>query len=69
MVYGPVQSAVAQAIVSKLAEGVVPQAIIYSDVMFVKATVHPQALDRRLLHRSAFAATKLAIDDAFAEGK
>jgi formaldehyde-activating enzyme len=69
MVYGPVQSAVAQAIVDKLAEGVIPQAIMYSDVMLVKATVHRQALDRRLLHRSAYAATKIAIDDAFAEGK
>ncbi len=69
MVYGPVQSAVAQAIVDKLAEGIISQALMHSNVMFVKATVHPQALDRRLLHRSAYAATKLAIDDAFAEGK
>ena len=69
MVYGPVQSAVAQAVVDKLAEGIVPQSIMHSHVMFVKATVHPQALDRRLLHRSAYAATKHAIDDAFAEGK
>jgi 5,6,7,8-tetrahydromethanopterin hydro-lyase len=68
MVYGPVQNAVAQAIVDKLAEGIIPQATIHTHVMFVKATVHPQALDRRLLHRSAYTATGLAIDDAFAEG-
>ena len=69
MIYGPVQNAVAQAIVDKLATGIIPQASMHSDVMFVKATVHPQALDRRLLHRRAYAATGLAIDDAFAEGK
>jgi 4-hydroxy-tetrahydrodipicolinate synthase len=69
MIYGPVQSAVARAIVDKLSEGAIPQSTMHTDVMFVKATVHPHALDRRLLHRSAVAATKLAIDDAFAEGK
>lgn len=69
MIYGPVQNAVARAIVDKLAEGVLPRDAMHTTVMFVKAAVHPQALDRRLLHRSAYAATKLAIDDAFSEGK
>ena len=67
MIYGPVQNAVAKAIVDKLAEGVIPEAAMHTDVMFVQAAVHPQALDRRILHRNAYGATAIAIDDAFAE--
>lgn len=67
MIYGPVQNAVAKAIVERLAEGAIPQDKMQTDVMFIQASVHPQALDRRLLHRNAYAATIVAIDDAFAE--
>jgi 4-hydroxy-tetrahydrodipicolinate synthase len=67
MIYGPVQNAVAKAIVDKLAESIVPQEIIHTHVMFVQATVHPQALDRRLLHHNAYEATCVAIGSAFAE--
>ncbi len=67
MIYGPVQNAVAQAIVGKLADGVIPQDMMHTDVMFVKASVHPQALDRRLLHHNSYEATCIAIDSAFAE--
>ncbi len=69
MIYGPVQNAVAKAIVDKLAEGVIPEGAMHADVMFVQATVHPQALDRRVLHHNAYRATCVAIDDAFAEVK
>ncbi len=69
MIYGPVQNAVAKAIVDKLAEGVIPEAHMRSDIMFAQAAVHPQALDRRLLRRSAYEATCTAIDVAFAEVK
>jgi 4-hydroxy-tetrahydrodipicolinate synthase len=69
MIYGPVQNAVAKAIVDKLAEGVIPEAAMGSDVMFVQAAVHPQALDRRVLRHNAYAATCVAIDNAFAEGE
>jgi 4-hydroxy-tetrahydrodipicolinate synthase len=65
MIYGPVQNGVAKAIVDKLAERVIPEQAMHSQVMFVQAAVHPQALDRRLLHRSAYEATCAAIDDAF----
>jgi 4-hydroxy-tetrahydrodipicolinate synthase len=67
MIYGPVQNAVARAIVDKLAEGVIPKGKIHTDVVFVLASVHPQALDRRLLHRNAYRATCLSIDHAFSE--
>jgi len=69
MIYGPVQNAVAKAIVDKLAEGVIPKEAMRTDVMFVQAAVHPQALDRRVLHRNTYGATAVAIDDAFAEVK
>jgi 4-hydroxy-tetrahydrodipicolinate synthase len=67
MIYGPVQNAVAKAIVDKLADGVIPQERMHGDVMFVQAAVHPQVLDRRSLHHNAYAATSLAIDHAFVE--
>lgn len=67
MIYGPVQNAVAKAIVERLAEGSIPQDKMQTDVMFIQASVHPQALDRRLLHHNAHAATCMAIDEAFAE--
>jgi formaldehyde-activating enzyme len=67
MIYGPVQNAVAKAIVDKLAESTIPQAIMHTHVMFVQATVHPQALDRRILRHNAYEATCAAIDNAFVE--
>jgi 5,6,7,8-tetrahydromethanopterin hydro-lyase len=69
MIYGPVQNAVAKAIVDRLAEGVIPESAMHSDVMFVQAAVHPQALDRRMLRHNAYKAACVAIDNAFAEGK
>jgi 4-hydroxy-tetrahydrodipicolinate synthase len=65
MIYGPVQNAVAQAIVDKLAEGVIPEAAMDATVMFAQASVPPQAIDRRKLHHNAYTATAAAIDAAF----
>ena len=67
MIYGPVQNAVAVAIVDKLAEGVLPEQLVYSHVMFVQASIDPRALDRRLLRHNTYKATCLALDSAFAE--
>jgi formaldehyde-activating enzyme len=69
MIYGPVQNAVAKAIVDKLAEGAIPEEAMHTDVMLVQASVRPQALDRRALHQSAYAATCVAIDHAFSEAR
>lgn len=69
MIYGPIQNGVAQAIVHKLAQGIIPEAAMHSEVMFIQAAVHPGALDRRAVHHNAYEATCLAIDGAFAEGK
>jgi 5,6,7,8-tetrahydromethanopterin hydro-lyase len=67
MIYGPVQNAVAQAIVDRLAGGTIPESAMHDDVIFVQAAVHPQALDRRDLHHNAYRATCAAIDMAFGE--
>jgi 4-hydroxy-tetrahydrodipicolinate synthase len=67
MIYGPVQNAVAKAIVAKLAESVIPQAKMHTDVVFAQAAVHPLALDRQIVHHNAYQATCLAIDSAFTE--
>jgi 4-hydroxy-tetrahydrodipicolinate synthase len=67
MIYGPVQNAVAKAIVDKLAEGVLPEQIAYTHLMFVQASVNPQALDRRILHHNTYKAACVALEDAFAE--
>jgi 4-hydroxy-tetrahydrodipicolinate synthase len=69
MIYGPVQNAVAKAIVDKLDECAIPEAAMHDEVMFVQAAVHPQALDRRALHHNAYRATCVAIDSAFAEAR
>ena len=67
MIYGPVQNAVARAIVDKLASGTIPAEAMHSHLVFVQASVHPQALDRQQLHHNAHAATLAAIEQAFAE--
>jgi formaldehyde-activating enzyme len=67
MIYGPVQNAVARAIVDRLARGTIPEAMTHTHVILAQAAVHPQALDRRLLSQSAYAATCAALDNAFAE--
>ena len=67
MIYGPVQNAVAQALVDRLAKGIIPDSAMRSHVILVLAAVHPQALDRHTLHRNAYDAAGEAIDQAFAE--
>jgi formaldehyde-activating enzyme len=67
MIYGPVQNAVAKALVDKLAENVIPAQCMGSDVLFALTSVHPRALDRRLLHHNAFNAACIAIDNTFSE--
>ena len=67
MIYGPVQKAVAKAIVDKLADGLIPERMAYTHVMLVHASVAPQALDRRILHRNSYEATCFALENAFGE--
>ncbi len=67
MIYGPVQNAVARALVDGLASGTIPQGAIHTHLILVQASVHPQALDRQQLHHNAQAATRAALGQAFAE--
>ena len=65
MIYGPTQSAVAKAIVDNLEAGVIPTSAMDDEVMIVKATVHPKALDRHALYRNVYRAMDEAIKGAF----
>jgi 4-hydroxy-tetrahydrodipicolinate synthase len=69
MIYGPVQNAVARAIVDALAAGTIREEEMDTHLMLVQAAVHPRALDRRRLQRNTFDATSVAIHTAFAEVK
>ena len=65
MIYGPTQSAVAKAIVDNLEAGVIPREAMEQEVMIVKATVHPKALDRHALYHNVYRAMDKAIKGAF----
>ncbi|MBW2024805.1 MAG: 4-hydroxy-tetrahydrodipicolinate synthase [Deltaproteobacteria bacterium] len=65
MIYGPVQNGVAQAVVDKLAQGVIGEETMHKDLLIVQAAVHPRALDRHSLHTSTYHATLAALDAAF----
>lgn len=67
MIYGPVQSAVAKALVDNLAEEVIPPECTSAEVLFALTTIHPRALDRRILHHNAYQAASIAISSAFSE--
>jgi formaldehyde-activating enzyme len=69
MIYGPVQNAIAKAVVDGLAAGTIKKEAMRTDLILVQAAVHPQALDRRRLHRNAYCAACVAIDTAFSEVK
>ncbi len=61
MIYGPTQSALAQAIVEALEVGTIAEQAMEDDVMIVLATVHPRALDRHALYWSVLQAARAAI--------
>jgi len=78
MIYGPTQSALAQAIVDALEAGLpsasggtggvkgrIPPAAVDSEVMVALATVHPRALDRHAIYKSVHAAATQALAQAF----
>jgi 4-hydroxy-tetrahydrodipicolinate synthase len=66
MIYGPVQSGLARAIVDALKADRIPAEAIDSDVMVALTTVHPSALNRNALAKSVRAAAAKAIEQAFA---
>jgi formaldehyde-activating enzyme len=68
MIYGPTQSAIGKAIVDNLEAGIIPQEAMEREVMLVKATVHPKALDRHAIYHNVYRAMDEAIKAAFGEG-
>jgi formaldehyde-activating enzyme len=67
MIYGPTQSAIGKAIVDNLEDGIIPASAMEKEVMLVKATVHPKALDRHVLYHNVYRAMDEAIKEAFSE--
>ena len=65
MVYGPTQTAVAKAIADNLASGLIPTQAMDEEVILVKTTVHPRALDRHLLYNNVYQAMQEVIKQAF----
>jgi len=67
MIYGPAQSALAQAIVDVLEKGWISPAAVEDEVMIALTTVHPRALDRHALYGSVRTAAAQALAQVFAE--
>ncbi len=65
MVYGPTQAAIAKAIADNLASGLIPTKTMDEEIMLVKTTVHPRALDRRVLYNNSYQSVQKAIEQAF----
>jgi len=65
MVYGPGQAAVAKAIADALASGTVPAKAMDKELILVKLTVHPKALNRHTLYKNVYQAMSQAINQAF----
>jgi len=65
MVYGPTQTAIAKAIADELASGIIPTKAMDEEVILVKITVHPKALDRRVLYKNTYQSMQKAIKQAF----
>ena len=65
MVYGPTQAAIAKAIADKLASGIIPTKATDEEVILVKTTVHPRALDRHALYNNVYQSMQEAIEQAF----
>ncbi|HEM61647.1 MAG TPA: 4-hydroxy-tetrahydrodipicolinate synthase, partial [Chloroflexi bacterium] len=67
MVYGPTQAAVAKAILDSIEEGTIPRPDLEDEVMIVKATIHPRALDRHQLYANVRQAMYKAIRMAYGQ--
>lgn len=65
MIYGPAQSALAQAIVDALRSGLIPSVAVERDVMVALVTIHPHALNRHVLASNVRAAAAQAIEQAY----
>jgi len=65
MVYGPTQAAIAKAIADSLTSGIISTKAMDEEVILVETTVHPRALDRRVLYKNTYQSMQKAIKQAF----
>jgi len=65
MVYGPGQAGVSKAIADAIASGNIPLKAVDEELILVKLTVHPKALNHHLLYKNVYQATSKAISEAF----
>jgi 4-hydroxy-tetrahydrodipicolinate synthase len=68
MIYGPVQAAVGRAVVHKVADGRIPEGHLDHELIIVMVTVHPRALERRLVFQNALHAMTSAIEKSYSQG-
>ncbi|MEM4576028.1 MAG: formaldehyde-activating enzyme [Candidatus Nezhaarchaeales archaeon] len=66
LIFGPVQFAVAKAVVDSVAEGVIPKELVEEVVVICGVFVHPAAKDKDKVFKYNYEATKLAIKRAMA---
>jgi len=66
MVYGPGQAGVSKAIADAIALGNIPLKAVDEELILVKLTVHPKALNHHILYKNVYQATSKAISQAFA---
>lgn len=65
MVYGPVQNAVAKAIIDNVEKNIISRENVDNNVMLVKVFVHPNAIERNTLFKNCYEALNKAIQDTF----
>ena len=65
IVYGPVQSAVGEAVSDRVEQNVIPKDALESYAIIVKVVVNPEALNRQMLFANTYDAVTLALSNAF----
>jgi 4-hydroxy-tetrahydrodipicolinate synthase len=68
MIYGPIQAAVGRAIVDKVAEGKISERALDEELMIVMVTLHPRAMERRLVFQNALQAMTSALELSYSKG-
>lgn len=65
MVYGPVQNAVAKAVIDNVKKNIISKSKVDDNLMIIKVAVHPNAIDRNKLFINCYKAVNKAIIETF----
>lgn len=65
MVYGPVQNAVAKAIIDNVGSNIISRDEVDDNVMLLKVLVHPNAIERNILFKNCYEAVNHVIQQTF----